>query len=229
MFIYANFSSLLILFWDVIVLLSFDGFFKKEFFKLTFIAVKDVYVDIAPNAFYTTVRAELPVGKLDVGLVFAIAGYPYPVVALQVGLLGEVFVDEPLVDIEDRLYACPRFYDLQPFADMPEHGIGSSHLTDLCIGGLYVQYGWEVALAEEGVLDEIAGLDSAGSTDGEEVIGPGYEAVFSRLFIVVQVESVSDGDALGRFDVNEGYWIVDDTRYIAASFLPDVSDAEFLP
>ena len=55
--------------------------------------------DIARDALNTSVRAELPERQTYIGLVFAVAGNPYIVVALDVGYHRKILVDEHLVYI----------------------------------------------------------------------------------------------------------------------------------
>ena len=65
---------------------------------------------------------------------------------------------------------------------MREHRLGTAHVTDLGIGGFDVEHGWQVALAEEGVLDEVLGLGGLVGAGAEDV-GDVDVAEFRRRLI----------------------------------------------
>ena len=52
----------------------------QEILILVAIAVENVDINIAVDATHLTVRVQLPVSQLEVGLILAVAGYPYMVV-----------------------------------------------------------------------------------------------------------------------------------------------------
>ena len=72
--------------------------------ELALIAVEDVDVNGTSDAVNTSVGGQLLIDQADVGLVFAVAGYPYLIVTFQVRCLLQVVVDEILADVEDGFY-----------------------------------------------------------------------------------------------------------------------------
>ena len=74
------------------------------------IAIEHINVYIAPDALNTSVGRQLPDGQSNVGFVFAIAGYPHLIVALDVRSKRQVFVHKLLIDIENGAYTCFLFH-----------------------------------------------------------------------------------------------------------------------
>ena len=123
------------------IFLSLDGFFLDERVELALVAVEHVDVDIALNTGHATVGTELPVGQAHIGLILAVAGYPYTVVALQVGLLRQVVVDEHLVDVKDGFHAGMALDGLQPDAYLAKQSFDTARLGNLGVRGLHVEHG----------------------------------------------------------------------------------------
>ena len=84
--------------------------------ELALIAVEDVDVNGTSDAVNASVGGQLPIDQADIGLVFAVAGYPNVVFLFEVGGILHVGVDEHLVDIEDGAFASVALDDLQPLA-----------------------------------------------------------------------------------------------------------------
>ena len=122
-----------------------DSFVGEEFFELALVAVEYVDVYFGVDTSNTPIGTELPEGEVNVGLVFAVAGYPHTIVALDVRRLREVDIDEALVDIEDGAHACALFYEAEPGAYVSEHDFDTASGLDLGVGGFYVEHRGQVS------------------------------------------------------------------------------------
>ena len=209
-------------------LIPFDGFSFDELFKLALVAIEHVDVDIALDASYTTIGTELPEGQTDIGLVLTVTGNPHAVVTFQVGLFRQVVVHEHLVDIEDGLDACAALDGPEPDANLLEHAVGT-HLLDLRLGGLDVEHGWQVAVLEERIPQEMLRLISSRGAHRPEVVGTNADVTLAGLGIVAGIELVADSGALRRLDEDERDGIVGCAADIMAATLADVDDAQLVP
>ena len=79
-----------------------DSLRGEEVFELGAVAIEDVDIDIAHDAFDAAIGTELPEGQTDIGLVLSVAGNPHIVIAFDIGSQREVLVDKILIDIENR-------------------------------------------------------------------------------------------------------------------------------
>ena len=209
-------------------LIPFDGFRLNELVELALVAVEHVDVHIALDAGHATVGTELPESQAHVGLVLAVTRNPHAVVALQVGLLRQIVVHEHLVDVEDGLYARAALDGPEPDAYLLEHTVGP-HLLDLRLAGLDVEHGWQVAVPEERVAQEVLRLVGSRGAHRPEVVGTDADAALASLGIVAGVELVADVGALRRLDEDERYGIVGCAADIMAAALAYVDDAQLVP
>ena len=132
--------------------------FLKELFPLALIAIEYVQIYVPLNAPHSSIGTKLPEGKMDVGLVFSVAGYPHVVILLDIGGILHVFVDEHLVDIQDGSHVGAPFDVVHKGTDAPHQFLVATNGIDLCVGGFYVEHRWKVTVAEQRVIDEIGGL-----------------------------------------------------------------------
>ena len=112
---------------------------------MALVAIEYVDVYFGVDASDTAIRTKLPEGEVNIGLVFAVAGYPHAAVALDVRSLRAVDIDEALVDLEDGLHVCALFDEAEPGADVSEHDFDTASGLDLGVGGFYVEHWGQVS------------------------------------------------------------------------------------
>ena len=77
-----------------------------------------------------------------------------------------------------------------------EHRV-ASHRLYLGVAGFHVEHGWQIALVEPRVLQEVLCLVLAAASDGEEVVGACAYSVASGLRVVVGEVGIADGGSFG--------------------------------
>ena len=171
--------------------------------ELRSVAVEDVDVHVALDAVHAPVGCQLPVDQSHVGLVLPVAGYPDVVALLDVVGAAHVAVDERLTDVENGAHAGTSLHILQKDAYAAHQHLVAANAPYVGIRRLHVEHRWEVALPEQRVVDEVAGLQLGRRLEREEVVGTHADALALGLGVIAQEVAVADGGALGRLDVEE--------------------------
>ena len=112
---------------------------------------------------------------------------------------------------------------------MREHLLLSAHHLYLCVRRLHVEHGRQVAAAEQRVADKPLCLLCPAAAYRPEVVGTCTDAVLAGLGIVFQIETVADGRALRRFDIDERHGIVCRAADILTAPLAYAGDAQLIP
>ena len=112
---------------------------------------------------------------------------------------------------------------------MREHLLLAAHDFDLCIRWLHVEHGRQVAAAEQGVADEPLCLLRAAAAYRPEMVGTCADAVLAGVGIVFQIETVADGRALCRLDIDERHGIVCRAADVLAAPFAHAGDAQLVP
>lgn len=207
----------------------FDELRFQEILVFVLVAIEYVDVNVTADSGYATIGGKLPDGEADIGLVFAIAGYPNLVVALDVVGIGEVTVHERLADIENRRAAGALFDNAEPCANLVKHDLGASHGVYLTGVGFHVEHGRQVAFVEASVADEVVGLICCAAFRGEKMVGAAEDAVIANLCVVVIVVAVLDGGSLGGLDVAETDGVVNRSPYALVANGAQMCDAQSRP
>ena len=155
------------------------------------------------DAAHLTVGRELPMQESDVGFELAVACHPHFAVLQSLRGVGQLFVDESLVEIEDGFLAGGFLHHVNPCEHFAEEFVASSHGCNLCRRGFHVQDGWESGAGESRVPEEPACLFASTRFDAEEMIGAGGDAPFARFSEVCEIIVTLDARALRRFDIDK--------------------------
>ena len=119
--------------------------------------------------------------------------------------------DETLVHVENWAHADLLLHNLQPGADGLQQFLRAAIGANLCVGGLYVEHGWQVALREAGIAQEGCGLLAWRRLQREEVVAAHVDASPPCLHAVGNIVGVANGGALGSLHEAEAHGIVHDT------------------
>lgn len=158
--------------------------------KLVFVAVEYVDVYLAAYAPHMAVGAKLPIDQFHVGLVFAVARYPYVVVVFNIGGRWQIAVYKALAHVQDGAPAGGSLNNVEPCLYAPEHGAYATHGRHLLVGGLHIEHWRKVAGAKLAVTQKETSLCPGRCAVGKEVIGAYSEAVAARLNVVGRVIGV---------------------------------------
>ena len=142
---------------------------------------------------------------------------------------GRLHIDEALIDIEDGTHARMLLHDAEPCAYLLEHLFWAAYLTDLGIGGLYIEHWGQIARLKCCVLEEKLCLDSTAGAKTEEVVGSDTDAVFTCLLIVLSVVAIVDGGALCTLDEDERYRIIGCALHVLMTSLAEEGDTHLAP
>ena len=112
---------------------------------------------------------------------------------------------------------------------MREHLLLSAHHLYLCVRRLHVEHRRQVAAAEQCVADEPLCLLCPAAAYRPEMVGTCTDAVLAGLGIVFQIETVADGRALRRLDIDERHGIVCRAADVLAAPLAHAGDAQLVP
>ena len=123
-----------------------DAFSTQIVVKDILIAIEDIDVNRPPNAADAPVGAQLPIHQMHIGFIFAVTGYPYVVVFLDVGSQREVAIDKKLTNIKYRTHTDTAFHYLHPRAYAGKKYRCAPHLFYLSRCGFDVEHRWKVAL-----------------------------------------------------------------------------------
>ena len=175
-----------------------------KFVPLSLIAIEHIDIDRSRNAIDTPVSSQLPVDELDIGLVFAIAGYPHIIALFDVCSMRHVLVDEHLTDIEDWTHVGATLDIVHENADATHEFLVAANLAYLRICGFYIEHWRKITRSEQGMVDEIGCLSQCGTLQREEVVGTDTESLPTRLHIVRSKIAVADAGTLRRLDIDKG-------------------------
>ena len=197
---------------------------KKFLISIT-IAVENIDVYVSAYSAHSAVRTQLPQHQAHIGLVFAIARYPYAIVAFKVGRHAEISVYKHLTDVEDRACTCGFFYISEPCSHLCKHGLGPSHLLYLAWCGFEIEYGWEIASSHLGMLHKLASLLQTRLSCGEEVVAAHSKAMSTCRLIVFTIVGIEQCGSFGTLDVDKTDGVAHVATYFLATNVAQMVDA----